>query len=355
MTRYVAQRLVLLVPVLLGISLITFAILRLIPGDPCRVMLGERATEAVCADFNERMGLDDPIAVQFAHYLANLVRGDLGDSIKTGQPVTAELGERLPTTIELAAVAMLIAVVLGVSAGVVAAVRRGSGVDLTTMLIANVGISMPIFWLGLVLMFVFAFKLRLLPPSGRLTIGIDAPSLVEAWRLGAQSPAWVLKVAEFASRFYLPAALLSGNLGAFFDALKHLALPSLALATIPAAIIARMTRASLLEVLGQDYVRTARAKGLRPSTVLSRHAMKNALLPIVTVIGLEAGYLLGGAFLTETVFSLPGVGRLVVDRILARDYPVVQGAVLVIATTFVFVNLIVDLTYGWIDPRIHYD
>jgi len=354
-TRYVAQRLVLLVPVLLGISIITFGILRLIPGDPCRVMLGERATEEVCADFNERMGLSDSLPVQYGRYLANLVRGDLGESIKTGQPVTTELADRLPTTIELAAVAMVLAVVLGLCAGVVAAVHRGTAVDLTVMVGANVGISMPIFWLGLLLMFLFAFKLGVLPPSGRLTVGVDAPSLVEAWHLGEQTPPWLLKVAEFASGFYLPAALLTGNLSAFFDALKHLVLPSLALATIPAAIIARMTRASLLEVLGQEYVRTARAKGLRPSAVLSRHAMKNALLPIVTVIGLEAGYLLGGAFLTETVFSLPGVGRLVVDRILARDYPVVQGAVLVIAAMFVFVNLFVDLAYAWIDPRIHYD
>ncbi|MHB0878892.1 MAG: ABC transporter permease [Anaerolineae bacterium] len=355
MTRYVVQRLVLLVPVLIGISLVTFAILRLIPGDPCRIMLGERATEAICADFNERMGLDDTIPVQYAHYLANAVQGDLGTSIKTGQPVTNELTERLPMTIELATTAMIIAVVLGVGAGVLAAVRRGSSVDLATMVVSNVGVSMPIFWLGLVLMFLLAFKLRLFPPSGRLTVGVDVPSLAAAWGLGPQNPAWLLSGAEFLSRFYVPAALLTGQFGTLFDALKHLVLPSLALATIPAAIIARMTRASLLEVLGQEYVRTARAKGLRQSAVLYRHAMKNALLPIVTVIGLQAGYLLGGAFLTETVFSLPGVGRLVVDRILARDYPVVQGAVLVIASLFVFVNLFVDLTYAWIDPRIHYD
>jgi peptide/nickel transport system permease protein len=354
-TRYIAQRLLLLVPVLIGISIVTFAILRLIPGDPCRIMLGERATEAICRGFNERMGLDDPIPVQYWHYLSNALHGDLGTSIKTGEPVTTELGDRLPMTIELAAVAMVLAVVLGISAGVLAAMRHGSGVDLATMVVANVGVSMPIFWLGLLLMFLLAFKVHLFPPSGRLTVGVDVPSLATAWGLGAQSPAWLVKVADVGSRFYLPAALLSGQFGTLWDAIKHLVLPSLALATIPAAIVARMTRSSLLEVLGQEYVRTARAKGLRPSTVLSRHAMKNALLPIVTVIGLEAGYLLGGAFLTETVFSLPGVGRLVVDRILARDYPVVQGSVLVIACMFVFVNLLVDLTYAWIDPRIHYD
>jgi peptide/nickel transport system permease protein len=355
LSRYVGERLALLVPVLLGIAVVTFAILRLIPGDPCRVMLGERATVQMCADFDARMGLDDPIPAQFARYIGGVVRGDLGTSIKTGQSVATELAERLPMTIELTLVAAALSVSLGVAAGLLAATRHRSGVDLSTMVVANIGVSMPIFWLGLLLMFAFAFKLRLLPPSGRMTVGVDPPSLVKAWHLSAGAPSWVLGIAALTSRFYLLASLLTGNTKAFADTLKHLVLPSIALATIPAAVIARMTRSSLLEVLGQDYVRTARAKGLQRSLVLSRHAMRNALLPIVTAIGLEVGYLLGGAFLTETVFSLPGVGRLVVDRILARDYPVVQGAVLVIATTFVFVNLLVDLAYAWIDPRIRYD
>ncbi len=353
MSKYILRRLVMLIPVLLGISIITFSMLRLIPGDPCRVMLGERATAEMCAAFAERMGLDDPLYVQFVRYLYNVLRGDLGTSIKTGQPVTAELIQRLPMTFELTLASMTLAVTLGILAGIIAAVRNNSAVDLATMVLANVGVSMPIFWLGLILMFVFAFKLGWLPPSGRSTVGVEVVPLVKFWNLDAgTTPRALYALVDFLSGFRLLTSLLTGNMRAFWDTVKHLALPAAALATIPTAIIARMTRSSLLEVLNQDYIRTARAKGLTPRMVLWRHALKNAMLPIVTVIGLEVGYLLGGAFLTETVFSLPGVGRLMVDRILARDYPVVQGAVLVIATIFVFVNLIVDLTYAWLDPRI---
>ena len=355
MTRYVAQRLVMLLPVLLGISLVTFGILRLIPGDPCRVMLGERATEEMCAAFNARMKLDRPVYVQYGYYLSDLLRGDLGKSIKTGQPVVQELAERLPMTFELTLVAMLLSVTVGIIAGVIAALKHRSVVDLATMVLANVGVSMPIFWLGLLLMFLFAFKLQWLPPSGRSTVGVQLTSLVEAWGLTEASPGWWYGLVKFLSGFRLLTAVLTGNLAALWDAIKHLILPAMVLATIPAAIIARMTRSSLLEVLGEDYIRTARAKGLLNRAVLWRHAMRNALLPIITTIGLEVGYLLGGAFLTETVFSLPGVGRLIVDRILARDYPIVQGAVLVIAAVFVFVNLVVDLAYGWVDPRIRYE
>jgi peptide/nickel transport system permease protein len=351
-TKYILRRLVMLIPVLLGISIITFSMLRLIPGDPCRVMLGERATAEMCAAFAERMGLNDPIYVQFGRYLFNIVRGDLGTSIKTGQPVTAELIQRLPMTFELTLASMILAVTLGILAGIIAAVRNNSAVDLATMVLANVGVSMPIFWLGLILMFIFAFKLGWLPPSGRSTVGVEVVSLTSLWNLGASTPRVLYALVDFLSGFRLLTSLVTGNMAAFWDTVKHLILPAAALATIPTAIIARMTRSSLLEVLNQDYIRTARAKGLTPRLVLWRHALKNAMLPIVTVIGLEVGYLLGGAFLTETVFSLPGVGRLMVDRILARDYPVVQGAVLVIATIFVFVNLVVDLTYAWLDPRI---
>ncbi|NPV07011.1 MAG: ABC transporter permease [Anaerolineae bacterium] len=355
MTRYVAQRLVMLVPVLLGITVVTFAMLRLIPGDPCRVMLGERATDQMCAAFNERMGFDDPLHVQFYRYVTSILRGDLGTSVKTGQSVVSELADRLPMTFELTLASMFVAVTVGMSAGFLAALRRGSAVDLATMAVANIGVSMPIFWLGLILMFVFAFRLQWLPPSGRTTVGVQLTPLAAAWGLPDSAPGWTRGLLDFISGFYLLSTLLTGNLRGFWDTVKHLALPAMALSTIPMSIIARMTRSSLLEVLGQDYVRTARAKGLPHRMVLLRHAMKNALLPVVTTIGLEFGYLLGGAFLTETVFSLPGVGRLVVDRILARDYPIVQGAVLVIAAVFVFVNLLVDLTYAWIDPRIHYD
>jgi peptide/nickel transport system permease protein len=355
MAKYIARRLIMLIPVLLGISIVTFLLLRNIPGDPCRVMLGERATEEMCADFIQRMGLNDPIYVQFVRYLGNILKGDLGISIKTGQPVATELADRLPMTFELTLTAMLLAVVIGIIAGVLAAVRNKSVVDLATMMLANIGVSMPIFWLGLILMFVFAFKLQWLPPSGRLTVGVQLASLNKIWNVTESSPEWLYNLVDFLSGFNLLVALLTGNFVAFVDTIKHLILPALALSTIPMAIIARMTRSSLLEVLTQDYIRTAQAKGLRFQVVLWRHAMKNGMLPIVTVIGLQVGYLLGGAFLTETVFSLPGVGRLIVDRILARDYPVVQGAVLIIAVIFVFVNLVVDLTYAWIDPRIRYE
>jgi len=355
MTRYVARRLLMLIPVLLGIAVVTFAMLRLIPGDPCRVMLGERATERMCADFNQRMGFDDPIYVQFLRYLDNLLHADLGKSVKTGETVVAELTARLPMTFELAIAAMVLAVALGMTAGVLAATHRGSAVDLITMSLSNLGVSMPIFWLGLLLMFAFAFRLQWLPPSGRTTVGVEIVPLATAWGVAESAPKFVRWLVEFISGFQLFGTLVTGNLHGFWDTLKHLVMPAIALATIPMAIIARQTRSSLLEVFGLDYIRTARAKGVSETRVLLRHAMKNALLPVVTTIGLEFGYLLGGAFLTETVFSLPGVGRLVVDRILARDYPVVQGAVLVIAITFVFVNLFVDLTYAWIDPRIHYE
>ncbi|MBC7224565.1 MAG: ABC transporter permease, partial [Anaerolineae bacterium] len=260
--------------------------------------------------------------------------------------------QRLPMTFELTLASMFLAVTLGILAGAVAAVRNNSLVDLATMVLANVGVSMPIFWLGLILMFIFAFKLGWLPPSGRSTVGVELANLVEVWGVDESSPRALYALVNFLGGFRLLTSLVTGNLEAFWDTIKHLILPAAALATIPTAIIARMTRSSLLEVLNQDYIRTARAKGLTYQMVLWRHAMKNAMLPIVTVIGLQVGYLLGGAFLTETVFSLPGVGRLMVDRILARDYPVVQGTVLVIATIFVFVNLIVDLTYAWLDPRI---
>jgi len=355
MSRYMVQRLIMLVPVLLGITVVTFAMLRLIPGDPCRVMLGERATAQMCADFNERMGFNDPLYTQFARYMGNLLRGDLGESVKTGQPVISELADRLPMTFELTVAAMFLAVTVGMSAGVLAALRRGSLVDLATMAVANLGVSMPIFWLGLVLMFVFAFRLQWLPPSGRTTVGVNIVPLATAWGVSEAAPSWLRSLVDFISGFQLFSTLVTGNLAGLWDTIKHLILPAFALCTIPMAIIARMTRSSLLEVLGQDYIRTARAKGMRDRLVLGRHAMKNALLPVVTTIGLQFGYLLGGAFLTETVFSLPGVGRLVVDRILARDYPVVQGAVLIIASVFVFANLLVDLTYAWIDPRIHYE
>lgn len=359
MTRYIAQRLVLLIPVLLGISIITFAMMRLIPGDPIRVMLGEHATDEQVARYKARMGLDQPIHVQYIRYLQSLAKLDLGRAIKTNEWVTVELAQRLPATIELTIGAMLVACTVGILAGIISAYWHNSFVDLMTMVIALFGVSMPVFWLGLMLQYVFGFKLGILPPSMRLTVGVSLPSITEVYNLrtifGNSWGAPVIALADFLSRFYVLCALLTGNKEALIDALKHLVLPSLALGTIPMSIIARMTRSSLLEVLGQDYIRTARAKGLRERTVLWRHAIKNAFLPIITVIGLETGLLLAGAILTETIFSWPGMGSLVVDRVLARDYPSVQGSVLAVVLIFVLVNLAVDVSYAYLDPRIRFD
>jgi peptide/nickel transport system permease protein len=356
LVRYAAQRLLLLLPVLLGISIITFAMLRLIPGDPARIMLGEHATEEAIARFRDSMGLDDPLPIQYARYLNRLVRGDWGRSIARNERVTVEIAQRLPATVELSLGAMLISCVIGITAGTIAAYRHNSRFDLLTMVGALVGVSMPVFWLGLLLSYLFGFKLGWLPPSARLSVGIEMKTIAETYGLNPSGPigSAINGLLDFFSNFYVFNSLVTGNPEAFVDSIKHLILPSIALGTIPMSIIARITRSTLLEVLGEDYVRTARAKGLHERVVLLRHAMRNALLPLITVIGLQFGGLLAGAILTETIFSWPGMGRLVIERILARDYPTVQGAVLVIALIFVLLNLIVDISYAFLDPRIRY-
>ncbi len=354
MHRYIFQRLFLSIPVLLGILFVTFALARLIPGDPCRAVLGERATDAICNDFIRRHGLDQPIPVQFATYLGEILQGDLGDSIRFNRPVTALLVERLPMTVELSLSALLVSITIGIPLGIISAVRHNTTVDVATMVGANIGVSMPVFWLGLMLAYVFSILLKdtllWLPPSGRLTSGVDLRPLYETWQLNA-SGNWKTAL-EFFSNMYVFNALVTGNIPALMDALRHLILPALALGTIPMALIARITRSSLLEVLGQDYVRTARAKGLKPWPVVMKHSLRNALLPIVTVTGLSFGGLLSGAVLTESIFGLTGVGRTLYDAITARDYVIVQGFTLVIAVMFVVINLLTDLTYGYLDPRI---
>ena len=334
MIRYIARRLLMLIPVLIGISIITFVMIRLIPGDPARIMAGERATEEQVQRVREMWGLDKPLHEQYIIYMKNLARGNLGRSLKRNEAVTQELRWALPTTIELAFAAMFVAILIGIPAGIIAAYKQNSWWDLLVMVGSMVGISMPVFWLGLLLIYVFALKLGWMPPSGRLSVGIKITPI---------------------TGMYTVDALITGNWRGFVDALKHLIMPAVAVGTIPMAVIARMTRSSLLEVLRQDYIRTARAKGLAEGAVIFRHALKNAFLPVVTIIGLQLGTLLVGAILTETIFALPGMGRLIVDRILSRDYPVVQGAVLVFAATFVFINLIVDISYAYLDPRIRYD
>lgn len=355
MVQYVLRRCLLLVPVMFGILLVTFVLVRLIPGDPCKAMLGERATEAKCNAFRERFGLNDPIPVQFVRYVASVTQGDFGTSIKNGRPVTDVLAERLPMTIELTIFAMAFASIFGIALGVISAIRHNTGWDVGAMVFANVGVSMPVFWLGLMLAYIFALSLKgtplQLPPSGRLTPGTDLPSLLKVWNM--EDAQGVQRfVVLLLSNSVLVNALIQGRWNVFVDALRHLILPAVAVGTISLAVIARMTRGSMLDVLTQDYVRVARAKGLAERLVILKHAFRNALVPIVTIIGLQIGGLLSGAVLTETVFSLPGVGTQIVDAIIARDYPVVQAFTVFIAFVFILINLLVDLSYAYLNPRI---
>jgi len=334
MLRYIIRRVLTVIPVLLGVSVLVFGFVRLIPGDPALVMLGERATDESVARVRAQLGLDEPIYKQYLIFLGNALHGDLGTSILRGEPVAEQLAHRFPATVELAVSAIIIALVIGIPAGILSAVRRGSVFDMGSMLVALTGVSMPIFWLGLMLIFLFAVVLHWLPTGGRMPAGMRVEPI---------------------TNFMLIDTLLRGNIPAFAQAVRHLILPAIALATIPMAIIARMTRSAMLESLGNDYTRTAHAKGLQERTVVGRHVLRNAWLPIITVVGLQVGFLLSGAILTETVFSWPGIGRWLVEAIFARDYPIVQGVTLFIAVIFVVVNLLVDVLYAFVDPRIRFE
>ncbi len=359
MTTYILRRILTSLPVLIGILFATFALGRLIPGDPCRAILGEKATDAVCDEFIARHGLDEPIPTQFVIYTKEILGGDFGVSFRFGKPVTDLLIERLPTTLELSLAALLVSILIGIPLGVLSAVKHNSWVDVVTMVWANIGVSMPVFWLGLMLAYVFSLTLRdtflWLPPSGRLTSGVISTSFAEVWGLQLTEGTFLWMLVDFLSRLNILNAILSRDGELFIDAIRHLILPALALGTIPMALIARMTRSSMLDVLGQDYIRTARAKGLRHVVVIFKHAFRNALLPLITVIGLQLGTLLGGAVLTETIFGLSGVGRILYDAITARDYAIVQAFTVVIAIFFVFLNLLVDISYAYVDPRIRLD
>jgi peptide/nickel transport system permease protein len=356
MSRYILRRLLYSLPVLVGIVFLVFVLARVIPGNPCVDALGERATAAQVQQCKLRFGLDQPIWVQFGDYLGQVGTGDLGTSFKFHVPVTDLVIQRLPTTVELSFFALLFAVVVGVPLGIIAAYRRNSPVDVGSMVIANLGISTPVFVLGLVLAFTSAILLKdtffSLPPGGRLSPGVVVQPLDKVWGVfhGATGPLDALLT--FISGIYTLTAALTFQWNALIDAFRHLLLPAIALGTIPMAIIARITRSSLLDVMGREYIRTAHAKGLSGWLVLSRHALPNALLPLVTIIGLQIGLLLSGAVLTETVFNLAGLGKTVVDAIESRDYQVVQGFVLVIAVIFMVVNLIVDVSYAYLDPRV---
>lgn len=346
MLAYSLRRVLGLIPVLFGISFLVFLMLRLIPGDPAIIILGERATPQQLRVLRAQLGLDKALFLdfsgernifdtQYVTFMRRLAQGDLGASIIRKTDVTSELRNRFPATLELTLAALLIAVVIGVGFGVIAAVRRASLLDAGSVLLALLGVSIPIFWLGLMMQYLFAVWLRVLPISQRLD-----PELSRGF--------------SALTGMYVLDGLLRGRPDVSWNALRHLIMPALALATVPMAIIVRMTRASMLDVLNQDYVRTAWAKGLSQRVVVLRHALRNALLPVVTVIGLQLGLLLSGAILTETVFSWPGIGTWLLQGVLGRDYPVVQGGVMFVAVIFVVVNLLVDLSYAFLDPRVHY-
>ncbi|WHY56595.1 ABC transporter permease [Peribacillus simplex] len=333
MFSYTVRRLGSLIPVLLGMAFIVFMMIRAIPGNPAQVILGQQATEEAVAAMTKELGLDKPWFIQFWDYLSGLLKGDLGVSLKTNSPVSEEIGPYLMATIELALIAMIIAVVIGVNAGIISAWFQNSWFDYVAMVIALIGLSMPIFWLGLMEQYIVSIQWDLLPTTGRDNI---------------RDPV------EAMTGLYLIDTLIAGRVDQFFEVIKHLILPGIALATIPMAIIARMTRSSMLEVMRSDFIRTARAKGMRMFWVVYKHSLKNALIPVVTVIGLQTGLLLGGAILTENIFGWPGIGTYIYDAILSRDYPVIQSGILVIAFLFVMINLVVDLLYAAIDPRIKY-
>jgi peptide/nickel transport system permease protein len=356
MIEYILRRLLSAIPVLFGILLVVFILARLIPGEPCKAMLGEKATAEVCERFNREKGLDKPIYVQFGIYMSGVLRGDLGSSIRFARPVTQILVERMPTTIELSLAALTLAVIIGIPAGIISAIRHNSITDVATMIGANVGVSMPVFWLGLMLAYLFAIVLKdtpfSLPPSGRLTAGLSSVPFFVVYNISIEPGTPLMKVAEFFSRLYIFNSIITGNWPVLRDTVRHLILPSVALSTIPMAIIARMTRSSLLEVLGLEYVRAARAKGMPERRVILKHALRNALLPVVTIIGLSMGALLGGAVLTETIFGLSGVGRILFEAITARDFPIIQAFTLVVAVGYVLINLLVDISYTYLDPRV---
>lgn len=333
MAGYIIRRVALAVPVLIGISLIVFLMLHAAGGDPAAIRLGQHADPESIAKMRHSMGLDRPLVVQYLDFLSHAVRGDLGRSYRSNSPVSSDIIARFPATIELAIASIIIGAGIGLIAGTIAAVKRRSWFDYASTFGALLGVSIPTFWLGIILIIVFSIRLDWLPISGRVNP-----------RLGVGP----------GDHFVIFNAFVHGNWVVFKDAVRHIILPALTLAGWPAAIIARMTRASLMEAMDQDYVRTARAKGLTERVVVGRHAFRNALIPVVTVIGLELGGLLGGAVVTETVFSWPGVGKLAADAITARDYQVTQGVVLLIGAVFVGLNLLVDLTYAALDPRIRY-
>jgi peptide/nickel transport system permease protein len=334
MRKYIVKRLLLAVPTLIGVSILVFLMIHLIPGDPAETMLFPKGTEEEIAALRHKLGLDKPLHIQYISWMLNALHFDFGNSVQTGDAVVREIIHRFPATIELTVAAILIAVLIGIPLGVISAQKKNSFVDYFCISISLFGVSIPIFWLGLMLIYVFSVSIGIFPVSGRITMGSSIPGI---------------------TGFYTIDSLLTGNLKMFIDALKHLILPAVSLSSVSLALIVRITRSSMLDVLMQDYIRTAKAKGIPYKKIIFKHALKNALIPVITVVGLQLGRLLGGAILTETVFSWPGIGTLVVSAIVNRDYPIVQGVVFIVTVLFIPVNLLVDILYAYIDPRIRYD
>lgn len=378
MTRYIIRRLISLIPTLLGVTVLVFLFIHLIPGDPAIVMLGEHAAVENVQRIREQLGLNEPLFLnldavgqvfrgevgvgegfkslfrsQYFLFLGRLSRGDLGRSVHEKTPIADLLKLKFPATVELSLLAMFFAVVVGIPAGIISATRRNSVFDSVSMIGSLVGVSMPIFWLGLMLIYFFGVKLGWFPTYGRIAVDVPMKTIPQAFgmEVGPKAQVWWSIISEF----YVLNSIITGNRQALVMVLRHLAMPALALGTIPMAVIARMTRSAMLEVLQEDYIRTAYAKGLRERVVILRHALKNAFLPVITIIGLQVGTLLAGAIMTETVFSWPGVGKWVYDAILARDYPVVQVAVLVITLAIAVINLAVDVSYAFLNPKIRFE
>lgn len=331
MLYFILKKLAQVIPTLLGLSILIFLMIHMVPGDPAEMMLGERANENSLKELRRDLGLDQPLYVQYGLFMSRLAKGDLGRSLATNEKISTEIRQHFPATLELSLVAIIFAIFFGMLAGIISATRQYSLFDYGSMILSLIGVSMPIFWLGLVLMIVFSVKLCWLPLSGRLSYDI---------------------ILDPITNLYLVDSILQGDWVAFKDALWHLIMPAFTLSTIPMAIIARMTRSSMLEVLRQDYIRTARAKGLSPRAVHYKHALRNALIPVVTIIGLQFSILLGGAILTETIFAWPGIGSWLLNAVYARDFNAVQGGTMLIALVFVLINVLVDIMYAWINPRI---
>lgn len=333
MLSYIMRRLLMLIPVLIGMTIITFSIVHLIPGNPAQVILGEAATATAIKDLEDSMGLNEPYPIQYFVYVTDLLQGDLGTSLRSKAPIAKEIWPYIAATFELTFFAMVFAIIIGVNAGIISAWKQNTWFDFLAMLIALIGVSIPVFWLALMEQWVFAQELGWLPAHGRQD---------------NRDPIQTI------TNFYIIDTFIHMDFNRMITTLKHLVLPSIALGTIPMAIIARMTRSTMLEVMNSDYIRTVRAKGSGQFVIIYKHALKNAIIPVLTVIGLQTGVLLGGAILTETIFSWPGIGRYIFEAINYRDYPVIQSGILVAAFIFVIINLIVDLLYTYIDPRIKY-